>query len=187
MLDAAAPVDPPAAGGAAAAGGGAVAGGPTITIHVDQPGTGNDRDPFEGLDPGHVFITLEDGKGNKTTVGFYPKDKFGLDDFRNGTLFDPRDGVIKDDSTHPYEVSKTFPISQEQHDKVRDRIEKDKKDPPKYDLDEHACPHWPLDILDDIGIDIKTKDDPFPFGGKDGISPGGLGEDLEDQGGTRKP
>ena len=151
-----------------------------VIIYVDQPGEGGDRQPYEGngitspVDVGHTFIEVINGETDESvTVGLYP-------DGDNGdgvSPLDPEDpGIILDDSDHPWDVKAKFEITEEQYKELVEQIEKDRKDPPDYDLNDCNCTDYVLDLLNDIGINIESEEGTWPLGG--GHNPGDLGEDL---------
>lgn len=156
-----------------------------VIIHVDQPGKGGDRDPYEGngitssVDVGHTFIEVVNGEtGETTTVGLYPDE--GV------TPWDPESpGVINDDSDHPWDVRHEIEITEEQYNEIMDQIAEDRQNPPDYNLNDCNCTDYVLDLLKDVGIVIDSEEGTWPGGG--GHNPGDLGEDLEDLGGERNP
>ncbi len=162
-----------------------------VIIYVDQPGEGGDRDPYEGgllrpLDVGHTFVEIVNGEtGESTTIGFYPDPADpDADGVGKGDPEDP--GQIVDDSGHDWDVKAEFEITKEQYEELMEQIEKDRKDPPDYNLNEFNCTDYVLELLADIGIKIDSEEGTWPGGG--GNNPGDLGEDLvQDHDGVRKP
>lgn len=163
-----------------------------VIIHVDQPGEGGDRDPYEGngitssVDVGHTFIEVVNGEtGETTTVGLYPANRTGESGDGVGP-WDPEDpGIIRDDSDHPWDVRHEIEITEEQYKEIMEQINEDRLNPPEYDLNDCNCTDYVLDLLDEVGIVIESEEGTWPGGG--GHNPGDLGEDLDDLGGERNP
>lgn len=161
-----------------------------VIIHVDQPGAGGDRHPYEGngipsnVDVGHTFIEVINGEtGETTTVGLYPANRPGESGDGVGP-WDPEDpGIIRDDSDHPWDVRHEIEITEEQYNEIIDQINEDRQNPPDYDLNDCNCTDYVLDLLEDVGIVIESQEGTWPGGGDH--NPGDLGEDLEDLGGER--
>ena len=146
---------------------------PTLTVHVDQPGTGADCDTYEGLDVGHVFITLDDGKGNQQTVGFYPETGKHAIPGIHPTV----PGELRDDVGHRSDVTPPpYPLTGEQYDRVRDYIDQSRTTPPAYDLDDHNCTDWAIEAARRGGVTLPDTRGSWPGGG--GSNPGHLGENL---------
>jgi hypothetical protein len=161
-----------------------------VIIYVDQPGTGGDRNTWEGgitgIDVGHTFIEVISGvDGSRTTVGFYPAD--GPGEPGNGVSpIDPQDpGILRPDNNHPWDVRHSIEITPEQHETIIRNINEDRVTPPTYDLNDCNCTDWVLDVLAEAGIVIPSREGRWPGGG--GHNPGDLGEDLVARGGTRNP
>jgi len=163
-----------------------------VIIHVDQPGEGGDRHPYEGngitsdVDVGHTFIEVINGEtGETTTVGLYPANRPGESGDGVGP-WDPEDpGIIRDDSDHPWDVRHEIEITEEQYNEIIEQINEDRQNPPDYELNDCNCTDYVLDLLEDVGIVIESQEGTWPGGG--GHNPGDLGEDLEDLGGERNP
>ena len=156
----------------------------TVTIYVDQPGTGGDRDPNEGFDVGHTFVEYVDPDTGKTvTLGHYPAS--------DPNLPDDDDGTIDDDTDHDWDVKAVFKVSIADLEALDDEVDKDRNDPPDYDVFDHNCTDWAIEVLSEAGILIctgGTYDPPLPTIPKGKNNCGDLGEDLiEDYGGTRNP
>ena len=74
-------------------------------------------------------------------------------------------------------------ITEEQYNELIDLIEDAKDDPPEYDLNDHNCTDFCLDLLEEIGAGITSQEGTWPGGG--GHNPGDLGQDIEALGGIR--
>jgi RHS repeat-associated protein len=136
-----------------------------LVVHVDQPGDGGDDDYIEDGNVGHVFVTLFDlEKAEIESVGLYPTG-------------------LEDDSDTPWDVEKTFWLSDEEYEKVKTKIKEDKKKPPDWTV-YYNCVNWASDVVEVSGNSIPTDPVKVPVLG-DILSPGPLGEDLIDDGGNR--
>ena len=167
-----------------------------MTLYVDQPGIGGDRDTYEPKDPraifgrdaGHTFLSLkktnEDGSVTEKTFGWYPgtKEDHGGVDIRDGNAKDRRGnktGSFQDDSEHKYDVSKTYNLSQENF--INLLVEVVRKDGETFNLNTNNCTDVALKILQQAGIKInatKGKWEFYGFSVGGGNNPGDLGEDL---------
>jgi len=163
----------------------------TITIYVDQPGTGGDREMFEygfgSFDPGHAFIKLEtedtNGVKNDIILGFYPDQTPGPDSLEIG-------GHISDDTPkevrHNYEVSKIFEVTKENFIKAKDYIESIRSSKKKYHVNDYNCADFVIQAAKAAGIDVPDTQATWTFRPPfedtaltgHGSSPGNLGEDL---------
>ena len=159
----------------------------TITIYVDQPGTGGDRDTFEfvgflEVDPGHAFVKLEsenaDGTKSTLVVGFYP-DKLPRPDKPE------TNGVFKDDTDHAFEVQKSYEVTRENFIKARDYVERMRSSNKKYHVNDYNCADFVIQTAKAAGIDVPDTQGRWEYdsnvtgsisGG--GSNPGDLGEDL---------
>lgn len=85
-------------------------GAPSITIRIADRGT-----PRNGLDPsatGHMWVELNDGNGNVTSLGFAPVVR---------TMWGQGHVALDDNTTYlTYQYSKTIPISINQYDDMMD-------------------------------------------------------------------
>ncbi len=161
----------------------------TITIYVDQPGTGGDRDVKEGeffIDPGHAFIKLEteDANGDKNDLifGFY-----AVGNANEQTR--EADGRVSDDTPkavrNEYEVSKTFVVTKENFIKAKNYIESIRSSKKKYHLDDYNCADFVIQTARAAEINVPDTTAPYTikrpfkpdFTGRCS-NPGNLGEDL---------
>lgn len=162
----------------------------SITIYVDQPGTGGDRNVTEGeffIDPGHAYIKLEtedaNGEKNAIIVGFY-----AVGNANEQTR--EADGSVSDDTPkavrNEYEVTKTFVVTKENFIKAKDYIESVRSSKKKYHLDDFNCADFVIQTARAAGINVPdtageyTIKRPFKpdFTGRCS-NPGDLGEDLK--------
>lgn len=147
-----------------------------LYVLVDQPGTGGDRDTFEGLtapDVGHTFVKLiktnVDGTKVEAVLGFYPANSVN-----------PLTGVIEvagelvDDKGHTSEVQANKILTHDQFFAALAYIEKNRTR--KYNLDTYNCTDFAIEVAGAAGWNIKSKKGVWPGGG--GHNPGDLGEDL---------
>ncbi|GIV45022.1 MAG: hypothetical protein KatS3mg035_2145 [Bacteroidia bacterium] len=159
---------------------GKIALGYKITIHVDQPGSGGDRDTYEmdglGFDVGHTFITLEkineDGTVTYLTFGFYPKTNVSP---LTGDI--EVEGIIMNDKGHKYDVSKSFDLTKEQFEAVLGYLKK--IEGKKYNLNKFNCTDFALECSKASGNPLPDTQGEWPGGG--GSNPGDLGEDLREK------
>ncbi|MCS3533062.1 DUF6443 domain-containing protein [Chryseobacterium sp. JUb7] len=149
-----------------------------ITIHVDQPGKGGDRDTYEinkGTDPGHSFITLSrentDGTTDVKTFGFYPYPP------SVNPLASEADGKVKDNYGHEKEVVQSWLINENKFNNVLDFVESKKNT--KYDLNTNNCTDFVINAAGSAGINLPKTKGTWPNGG--GSNPGDLGQDMRDQ------
>jgi hypothetical protein len=145
---------------------------PTLTVSVDQPGAGGDCDTHEGLDVGHAFITVDDGKGNTETVGFYPETGSHAIPCIDATV----PGELRNDATHPSDVSRTYPLTHEQYDNIRDYVSQVQNHPPDYDLNDYNCTDFAIEAARRGGVNLPDTRGSWLCGG--GSNPGHLGEHL---------
>jgi len=156
-----------------------------ITHYIDQPGSGGDRDTWEGWptdpDVGHTFIKLtqvnEDGSQIERIVGFYPDSSVDLDN-PEGL------GAFVDDDGHEYDVSIGFTLDANQFQATLDYL--NGKDGAMYILNSQNCT--------DVGLGCASASgSPLPdtegtWGGANimgyripegrGSNPGDAGEDI---------
>ncbi len=149
-----------------------------ITIHVDQPGKGGDRDTYEvnkGVDSGHSFITLTrkntDGSINSKTFGFYPYPQ------SVSPVASEADGKIKDNFGHEKEVVQSWAISEKKFNNALNFVESDKNT--KYDLNTNNCTDFVINTAAAAGINLPKTKGTWPNGG--GSNPGDLGQDVRKQ------
>ena len=158
----------------------------TLTIFVDQPGPGGDRDTYEfvdyNIDAGHTFVKLErenaDGTKSTIIVGFYP-DKLP----RPSTPI--TNGYLGDDTVHPFEVKKVYTVTKENFDKSLKYIETIESSKIKYNLNDYNCTDFVIQTVTAAGEVVPdtygTWASPNPIFGTwtgGGSNPGDLGEDL---------
>lgn len=180
-----------------------------MVIYVDQPGAGGTEDVYLGgrgklpqnrtvpdgsdLDVGHTFIEIIDGRtGERFRAGLYPTRPI------DGPS--PRPGTIMTDLDHAYDVRREEDISEEQFDKIKKRLERDRLTPPAYDPDDYNCTDYAIDVWDDVLPPLPDRTAVITpelglFGQKwlfpDVLSsnpisnPGMLGQDLAKKGGVR--
>jgi len=165
----------------------------SITLYVDQPGEGGDRESLEtnGFqhDVGHTFIklsaTYEDGSKVERIVGFYPKNNVDAENTSS-------DGQFKDNEAHEYDVSKMYPVTSGQ---LKSAIEYlDSEEGAKYDLNSKNCTTMSVNTLKKAGVKVPETIPkewtgnilgvPLPSAKGGGLNPGDLGEDLRKQPGT---
>ena len=156
------------------------AGTTTVTIYVDQPGRGGDRDPYDGTDFGHTFVEyIDPDTGTTVSAGFYPRPG------RPGGSA----GVVGDDTGSDYDVKKTFEISSVQREAIDEKVDRDRGNPPGYKIGKRTCVEWAIEVLGEAGIVVKTEPTYNIPGVPGGLNNcGDLGEDLIDKyGGARNP
>ncbi|WP_336719081.1 RHS repeat-associated core domain-containing protein [Chryseobacterium mucoviscidosis] len=151
-----------------------------ITIHVDQPGKGGDRDTYEvnkgsGPDPGHPFITLSrkntDGTTDAKTFGFYHYPP------SVNPLASEADGKVKDNYGHEKEVVQSWVINENKFNNVLDFVESKKNT--KYDLNTNNCTDFVINAASSAGINLPKTKGTWPNG--EGSNPGDLGQDMRQQ------
>jgi RHS repeat-associated protein len=159
----------------------------TVTLSVDQPGKGGDRDTSEqkpgtwdprAQDVGHAFIELGEKGKVQHAAGFYPTGQVypGV-----RTKFP---GLVRDDTDHKRDVELIYGLTEDQYKATVGHIESQKKTPPGYDLDKYNCVDWGFDALKEDGEKAeKRKKGGWGLGG--GHNPGDLGEDVFLEGGVR--
>ncbi len=155
----------------------------TITVYVDQPGKGGDRDTYEiglgGVDVGHTFVGLsrtnEDGTVTEATIGFYPSEAVNP---VSGEI--ETDGAFYDDSGHPSDVSKTMEVTADEFNAALDFM--DSQDGAKYNLDKNNCTDFGLNTANATGQKLTDTQGTWQGGG--GSNPGDLGQDLRGTAGT---
>jgi hypothetical protein len=163
----------------------------TLTIFVDQPGAGGDRETFEwvgwmNIDPGHAFVRLErdnaDGTKSTVTVGFYAD---------GSTPPHPSSpvakGVIRDDTGHIFEVRKEYIVSEENFYKSLKYIEAIESSKKKYNLNTYNCADFAIRTVKAAGETVPDTQGTWTYTSKNGLvksfagggsNPGDLGEDL---------
>lgn len=165
----------------------------TLTIYVDQPGSGGNRSMYEfglgGLDTGHAFVKLEtedsNGDKNAITLGFYPDVTPGRHTIEVG-------GHISDD-THrivdrKYEVSKTYEVTKENFIKAKDYMESIRSSKKKYHVNDYNCADFAIQTAKAAGINVPDTQGTWTYTppledttySGTGSSPGHLGEDLRE-------
>ena len=149
-----------------------------ISVLVDQPGDGGDRDPYEGgllsdVDVGHTFVHLlkknKDGSTAEITVGFYPSKE--VDPMKPEVK-----GMLIHDKGHAAEVKATKKVTHDQFFKAVKYIED--QGSATYNLNTYNCTDFGICVAGAAGWNISSQRGKWPFGG--GHNPGDLGEDLKD-------
>jgi len=154
----------------------------TITVCVDQPGKGGDRQLFEGFpgtesfDAGHCFIKLKKDGKKEYSCGFYPVAPRLIN-----PVFNPKSkGKIQSDKDRPIDVEYTIVLSDEEFKKVEDFVRKSRRNKPDYDVHDYNCVNWVLDCVELVSNEIPRTKKNYPGSNKPGLNPGDLGEDLRD-------
>ncbi len=149
-----------------------------ITVYVDQPGSGNDRDTYNLPTNvvGHAFISLnqknEDESELTITCGFYPT-----------MIVLPCasiecDGILNDDSGHiyDYEVLRHYVVSKENFSNaiayVKSIVNKGKR----YNLNTYNCTDFVIRVAQAAKILLPDTKGTWVCGG--GSNPGDFGEDI---------
>jgi hypothetical protein len=89
--------------------------------------------------------------------------------------------VVRDDATSNWTVKKTFPITDQQLEKLADSINPQLQKPEEYNMQTNNCATWVIDEAGIAGVSL-----PETMGSSDGgtgADPGDLGQDIRDQGG----
>ena len=155
----------------------------SITVYVDQPGSGGDRDAWETdflngetVDVGHTFIKLtkinEDGTQVEKIVGFYPSATVDLD-------HPEIKGEFHDDNGHQYDVAKTFAVSEGQFTAAINTL--NSMDGANYNLNTKNCTDAGIGCVNAAGQGVKDTQGTWGMvgvGSGGGSNPGDLGEDL---------
>lgn len=153
-----------------------------VTLYADQPGKGGDRDVIEGGDVGHTFIGIKCDK-HEIKVGFYPKTGYSRTDVVTGA---EKDGQPTNDKDHPWEVKKTWKVTPENVEKIKQQIKKWKDK--KYNLRSANCTDFALDCLKAGGVEVPKANKsswPWPMDHVNSNNPGDLGEEMAGSGGVR--
>jgi RHS repeat-associated protein len=166
-----------------------------LTIYVDQPGEGGDRDTYEGgpleifgRDAGHSFIGIvkmnEDGTTTEKIFGWYPgsDEAPGQVNIRNGDAEDARGnktGSFLDDNGHQYDVSLTMDMSEEGFKSLMgDMLRIEQKG---FNLNDNNCTNAAIQFGRASGNDVPRTEGTWEFAGYSaggGVNPGDLGEDI---------
>jgi uncharacterized membrane protein YgcG len=130
------------------------------------------------IDVGHTFIEIRDTDTGETTGkrGFYPDGGVSPNQPK-------APGVVANDENHAYDVKKEYTLTDEQYENGKKKVSDDQNNRPGYDLNDHNCTDWALDVAKAAGQDVETKEGEWTGGG--GHNPGDLGEDLVANGGER--
>lgn len=103
------------------------------------------READVGAVTGHAFIGLTDESGKETVYGFHAatalpenanlsfKEKLPL------LVSGKYQGFVGDDSKEPYDDKMVYHITPKQYDKIKSYVEKEKANPPKYNLFSGNC------------------------------------------------
>jgi len=143
--------------------------GATLTIYVDQP-VENSSDTWSGSasspDVGHTFISISQN-GITRTLGFYP------DGGIKPKISNDANGILVDDSEHPYDVSASRNISAGQLTSLLTSIESYGID---YNLEHNNCSDFGLFMVNQRGFNLSDSSGNWPGGS--GTNLGNLGQDL---------
>lgn len=141
-----------------------------VTIYVDQPSPGS-RDPYDGTDVGHTFISISQQIGSNYIVrvfGFYPQ--------AQATPLTPSDpGTLGDDGTHQYDVSLTVYVSASQLTNAINYAVSSSAN--TYNLNTYNCTNFGIQFMSKCGVALPSTTGTWPGG--QGCDPGDLGEDLK--------
>jgi len=147
----------------------------TITVYVDQPGTGGDDDTWEyngGVDVGHTFVGLkktnDDGTITEAIVGFYPNG--GVDPVNSKST----NGMLIDDEGHNSEVSEEFTVTESQFNDALNYINTNGSN--TYNLDTYNCTDFGIGVAGAAGQTLPDTRGTWLGGG--GSNPGNLGQDI---------
>lgn len=158
----------------------------TLTIYVDQPGAGGDREKFEfsglAVDAGHAFIKLErehaDGTKTAIIVGFYPDKLPHPNKPETG-------GYLGDDTGKNFEVQKEYTVNKENFHKALDYVESIGSSKKKYHLNDYNCADFVIQTAKAAGVDVPDTQGSWSYDSSmtgslsgSGSNPGDLGEDL---------
>jgi len=148
--------------------------GHVLEIYVDMPGDGFGHGLVEGGSAGHAFIVLIDGQrdtglhaGLGPAAGTYP------------LAFLPVRGVIQNDYGHDWEVRIRIELTKAQYEMLLRRIHRDIRCPPRYDLNDHNCVDYVIEIARMVGVELSPPTNPW-IGGN---TPQNLGNLLLELGG----
>lgn len=146
-----------------------------ISLLVDQPGTGGDRDTWElqglGADVGHVYLEFvkrnTDGSSPRAWIGFYPVNSVGPNNPESP-------GEIRNDGGSNADVEASTEVTHRQFFNALHFI--DQFNASTYHLSAHNCTTFAIIIARAAGWNVTTQRGTWPGGG--GLNPGDLGEDL---------
>jgi hypothetical protein len=157
----------------------------TVTVCVDEPSPGT-REPWgvtnggpigssatgNPVNSGHTFLILtENNAGNITTrnVGFYPS---GLVTPLNSSS----QGVLNDDERHPYSISITWQVNNQQFFNILNYVSVGNNPGYIYDLSENNCTTFAIHAMAAGGIYTPNTTGTWPLG--KGNDPGDYGADF---------
>jgi hypothetical protein len=161
-----------------------------LTVSVNQPGNGGDRDTFEytggqNFDTGHAFVTLTDTETNQSkSSGFYPDYSDG-DKPLNVILNQNVPGKVVDDSKYDsskIDVTKSFTLTDQQYTAAQQYVETITKYTPEYNLSDFNCVDFVVNTAASAGVNLPQTEGSWPMGS--GLNPGDLGEDLRSMNNT---
>lgn len=124
------------------------------TLYVESPGIlipkslkekVMKREADVGAVCGHAFFGITDSKGVETVYGYHaatalPENAGATFKQSKPMLFGQKiQGAVLDDSKEPYDDKLVYNITQKQYDKIKEFAEKQKANPPKYDLFSNNC------------------------------------------------
>lgn len=167
-----------------------------MTLYVNQPGEGGDRDTYEpnnpaaifGRDAGHTFIGLQkfndDGSVTEKIFGWYPgtSEDGGKVNIMDGNAYDKegaQSGSFRDDNGDKYDVSITFELSGEDFVNVLSDVVR--TEDRGFNLNNNNCTDVGIRLVRAGGNDVKASKGTWEFLGFSaggGCNPGDLGEDL---------
>ncbi len=149
-------------------------GGYILEIYVDMPGDGFNHGLIQGCSAGHAFIVLIDGQrdtglhaGLGPAAGTYP------------LTFLPVAGVIQNDHGHDWEVRIRIELTRAEYLLLLRRLRRDIRCPPRYDLNDHNCVDYVIEIARMVGVQLSPPTNPW-IGGN---TPQNLGNLLLELGG----
>lgn len=144
--------------------------GATLTIYVDQPKTNSSdtwaKDNQGNVDVGHTFISISQN-GITRTLGLYP------DGGIKPKVQNNANGILVNDSEHPYDVSASRDITAGQLSSLLLSIESYGID---YNLEHNNCSDFGLFMVNQRGFNLPDTSGIWPGGS--GTNPGNLGQDV---------
>jgi len=149
-----------------------------ITVYVDQPGSGNDRDTYNLPTNvvGHAFLSMNQKNENESestiTCGFYPT-----------MIVLPCasiecDGILNDDSGHiyDYEVLRHYVVSKENFFNAITYVKSIVNKGKRYNLNTYNCTDFVIRVAQAAKILLPDTKGTWVCGG--GSNPGDFGEDI---------
>jgi len=165
----------------------------TLTIYVDQPGKGGDKDQFEfdlvdrngnvkdGLiDVGHTWVEVQ----NKET-GEIVQGSFSYKDAEPGLFNDVAGEATKIEGqfSWDWDVKMEYSLTEEQYQAATNKITEDSAKDAEltYNTKEHNCTDWTKEVAEEAGQNVPDTGTWY----YNADNPGQLGEELMEQGGVR--